>query len=338
MHPALLIGYGSVGRRHLSELVRRYDSVDVVDLKFANKVPGDVPPYENVSLYSDLSQLEPPKSYSIVVIATWGPTHLSVVKLVLDFQPKFILLEKPVESSISKVNELESMIANSEIYATVNFSLRHGSLYEKLSQILQNQTLGQVCSITITAGAKCVATNGIHYLDLFMQLFGETPTSVIANLVMENINPRDSSLNFLGGLASFSFTKGKSLNFVFSNNSFAELVLEIVFEKARVVFANSKLEVYSTNNSEIFINRPKTRSVVFDSLVKSESLLNLPPFDGISLLYSKIQSSPSMFRIQDSTESTRQILRACIASSRGKRLNSIENISDEVINKDWRIS
>lgn len=338
MRRALLVGYGSVGKRHLEELLKNYDTVDVVDLKFEERKNSPLPDNNRVLFFSNINLLDKNFNYDLAVVATWGPTHLSVVEKVLTFRPKFILLEKPVESSIAKVNEIERLIIDSNTNSTVNFSLRYSPLLIGLTSLLRENQLGQVCTITITAGAKCIATNGIHYLDLFMHIFREAPIAVNSQISCEKINPRQASLSFLGGVANFLFTRDRMLSLIFSNKSYSELVMEITLERGKITFSNSRLMAFQSSQPEIFLERPKTRSVVFDSILSDQALSDISNRDGISQMYSQIHSHPDSFSILDATESTRQILRACVATAMEKTLQIDEVIPNELINKDWLIS
>ena len=336
---ALLVGFGSVGKRHLAELSTLYDFIDVVDpkLKAINIDRSLIS--DKVKFVENLSELEDkPRVYSIAVIATWGPTHLDVVREVINFKPNFILIEKPVESSLSKVDEIETLVRSNNIRATVNFHLRYGPLMKVLSSVINERELGAISTVSITAGAKCIATNGIHYLDLFMEIFQETPVSINSNLYSNKINPRNAEFNFLGGVVNYQFSDNKTLTMMFSNNSYAEINLEINLERGKIIFANSVLKDWTEKKSDIFENRPITRTLRFNHLLETYPISTEAPLDGISTLYKLIYSNSFTFEIQKSMESTRQILRACIASANKITLDSMNRISDEDYRRDWLIS
>ena len=154
MSTAILVGYGSIGKRHLEELLKTFAVVHVLDVKFTSENQIDVPPGARILVFSDFSQIPKGQIYELAVIATWGPTHLEVVKQLLQFCPGFILLEKPVESSLDKVDALENLLNEREIPAAVNFSLRFGPLMDEIKNILYSNTLGEICNVTISGGRK----------------------------------------------------------------------------------------------------------------------------------------------------------------------------------------
>ena len=338
MKSALLVGFGSVGQRHLTELSKRYESICVIDPKFENSNLAEKPMCSNWNFVPSFSGLNGNVQYGIAVIASWGPTHLKVLKEVVALRPEFILLEKPVESSLQKIDEIENTLNFYNLPATVNFHLRYSPLRKIIESVIDEQDFGDICSVNLTAGAKCIATNGIHYLDLIMQLFSETPYEVSAQLYSDAINPRESTLSFLGGVANFAFSQNRFLTLNFSNKSYADLTLEMIFEKGKLVYENGRVNIYSVEDLDKFKNLPRTRSVRFDHLIKTFLLPIDQNLDGISNLYNFIAANTGNFDIRDATESTRQILRACIASKRGKKLRYDESLPDEDLQNDWMIS
>jgi predicted dehydrogenase len=338
MSVALLIGYGSIGKRHLNELLRRFESVHIVDSKFqasSERSAFDVP---RTKTFKSISELPAAQSYGLAVIATWGPTHLQITESVLTQGAKFILLEKPVESSLAKVDQLEALIESYRVPAAVNFSLRYGPLMQLMNNLISLNTVGQLCNIIVSGGAKCIATNGIHYLDFFMQILNENPTGVISRITNSSINPRSKDLAYLEGITSFEFSKNRQLTINFSNKSFAHLGIEIIFERARLWYSNSVIELWGTDNTSLFPSRPTNRSIEFDKLIGEYHLENEDVPDGIAQLYNKILQNPDDFQISNFTESTRQIIRSCIASKKRCEVNSLVVLEKSFYEMDWKIS
>jgi predicted dehydrogenase len=338
MSHAILIGYGSIGKRHLEELLKTFDNIHVLDAKFTCETQMDVRAGAHIQLFSDFSQIPRGHVYELAVIATWGPTHFEVAEQLIPFSPRFILLEKPVESSLQKVDALENLLNDNNIPAAVNFPHRYGTLMKEIKNILHSNVVGKICSVTLTGGAKCIATNGIHYLDFFMELFCEIPKNVFSNLTNDPINPRSQTLSYLGGMASFEFSSGRMLVLNFSNNSFADLSLEVIFERGRLLYRNSILKAWKVQESSIYENRPINRSLDFDKLFLDLDLNTSSQTDGISNLYSLIRDNPRDFSITDFTESSRQLIKALIAQTKVINLDSLTMYNENEYKKDWHIS
>ena len=338
MTVALLVGYGSIGNRHLNELLSNFERVHIIDSKFqpfSNRSELDIPRTET---YKSISELPASQSYDLAVIATWGPTHLQITESVLTRGAKFILLEKPVESSLAKVDQLEALIESYRVPAAVNFSLRYGPLMQLMTQLISLNDTGQLCHIIVSGGAKCIATNGIHYLDFFMQILNENPSSVISRITDSSINPRSKDLAYLEGIASFEFSRNRQLTINFSNKSFAQVGIEIIFEEARLWYSNSIVQLWGTERSSFFPSRPTNRSIEFNKLIAEYRVGNEYSPDGITHLYSKILQNPNQFQIRNFTESTRQIIRSCIASNRKCEIDSSGVLEKSFYEMDWKIS
>ncbi len=338
MSIALLIGYGSIGKRHLDEILRIYQTIHILDSKFVEAKPGDLSNSNRIRLFNAFYQIPRNQIYDLVVIATWGPTHLELTQKIIPFRPRFLLLEKPVESSLEKVDSLEKLIEKESIPSAVNFSLRYGPLKSHLQDIMRTNLLGELCSVVVSGGAKCLATNGIHYLDLFMQLLDEIPHRVISSISNNLINPRSPDLSYLGGVANFIFSADRILTINFSNSSYADIKIDMVFERGRLSYMNSILRAWKSEDPSVFESRPVNRSVRFDHQFLNIDLSKLKLEDGMSKLYGKLVTSPREFRITNFTESTRQIIRACMSSEVcPKSALTTSRLSDDY-KKDWKIS
>ena len=90
------------------------------------------------------------------------------------------------------------------------------SLLEILN-LQSNLFIGKPKLIVVSGGVKCLATVGIHYVDLANILFKNRPVKVNANLNNDFINPRNASLSFYEGVFSFSYPGNRILSITYSN-------------------------------------------------------------------------------------------------------------------------
>jgi hypothetical protein len=139
-------------------------------------------------------------------------------------------------------------------------------------------------------------------------------------------------------MASFEFSSGRMLVLNFSNNSFADLSLEVIFERGRLLYRNSILKAWKVQESSIYENRPINRSLDFDKLFLDLDLNTSSQTDGISNLYSLIRDNPRDFSITDFTESSRQLIKALIAQTKVINLDSLTMYNENEYKKDWHIS
>ena len=62
-----------------------------------------------------------------------------------------------------------------------------------------------------------MSTSGTHYLDLACEILNSEPVSAMADLEIDYINPRDKSLAFVGGSASYRLQNGTFIHVSFTN-------------------------------------------------------------------------------------------------------------------------
>ena len=68
-------------------------------------------------------------------------------------------------------------------------------------------------------GALCLSTNGVHWLDLALEILNSIPSSITADLDIDYINPRDESLAFIGGMSSFRLSNGSFIHISYTNKN-----------------------------------------------------------------------------------------------------------------------
>lgn len=333
----LLVGCGSIGKRHLSELLQRYSKVFVVDINQEVRRNLEIKFGNQVSAFSAISEL-PKTEMDLAVISTWGPDHLSHLKSVLMIQPRFILIEKPLESSLYKVSQISQLLQDSKVPYAVNFSLRYNEQFNKILPLANKYNLGKITNISVSGGANCISTNGIHYLDFFMTLLKTFPESVMADLRNDQINPRNRDLSFFGGVATWKLKNGVSVTLDFSNSSYSQPRILIFFERGLINIYSESMKVFSNNDMRQVKDLPITRTKVFDQELETLNLEDAAYLDGIANLYSMICSSDSVPKFDDQIESTRQILLACISSKLERKVYAEETFSEEVFMHDWKIS
>ncbi len=333
----LLVGCGSIGKRHLSELLQRYSKVFVVDINQEVRRNLEIKFGNQVSAFSAISEL-PKTELDLAVISTWGPDHLSHLRSVLMIRPRFILIEKPLESSLYKISQISQLLQESEVPYAINFSLRYNEQLNKILLLASKYNLGKITNISVSGGANCVSTNGIHYLDFFMTLLNSFPESVMADLRNDQINPRNRDLSFFGGVATWRLKNGVSVTLDFSNSSFSQPRILTYLERGMIDIYSESMKVFSNNDLRQIKDLPITRTKVFDQELETLNLADPAHLDGMTILYSKICSGDSDIKFDDQIEGTKQIILACISSKLERKVYADETFSEELLMHDWKIS
>ena len=99
-------------------------------------------------------------------------------------------------------------------------------------------------------GASCLVTNGVHWVDVAIQLFEAAPERVVSTAGGEAINPRDATLRFYGGTAIWSFAEGREAIISFSNRS-------SVAPSARIFYRDAVVELDGALEARVLRRDPE---------------------------------------------------------------------------------
>ncbi len=217
----VVVGYGSVGRKHAAEMARRFPSLHVVDTKESARraAAADHPAARVAANLEALDGVDLPWGSTLAVIATWGPTHAATFHALVDRGVRRILAEKPLAASVCDAFTMADRAAREDVRLEVHHYFRYGGMGESLRGLLSEHGLREPVSLVVSGGAACAVTNGIHWLDLAAELFGAPARSVVGDLQSRPINPRSPELGFYGGTAVWDFGGERRLTLALSNDS-----------------------------------------------------------------------------------------------------------------------
>ena len=275
--PVLLVGCGSIGQRHLTYLqASRNSDITVVDPAWRTKALGST---DNVTWLEDLSQISEKQlaSFDYAIVATHGPSHFDLANQLAFSDIKKLIVEKPLTTSIAKVRQLLSKDFPSKIW--INYTLRYSGIVSRLLSEASISDLGACLSLHVFGGAKCLATNGVHYLDLACQLWGN-PSRALGLVRNSPINPRGDHLLFLEGVVTAEFATAKYSTIAFSNGSHAPADVNVVFERGEISWTdpkNARVVRRQNTNDESGPTRSKA--------IELERLTSLVAYDPIERLH-----------------------------------------------------
>ncbi|CAN2170019.1 Oxidoreductase, N-terminal [Candidatus Nanopelagicaceae bacterium] len=329
---AILVGFGSVGKRHLQQLEKRFERVIVVDpyVPAPTQVKTGTQFFRNLQAYraDAISTGEAKKVPELAVIANWGPDHFASLEELLEIGIRKFLVEKPLASRISDLDKLESLTSNQQIQIWSNFHLRYDQTTDFLRKFVAERGLPSPSLMTVSGGAKCLATTGIHWIDYFLQFSKVTKYDIQSRILTDWINPRSKDLAFLEGFIHLSSEKN-SVNLVFTNHSYSDASVELFWETFKIQISEGKFRVLESQNLNI-AELPITRTQPFDKLIY-ESDFGLTGLDNLydSFLESK-ESMDCLFL------ANRLLLQSLIFSESCKQLpdEELKNLRD----KDYLIS
>jgi predicted dehydrogenase len=233
---ALLLGYGSIGRRHAHVLQEICASCAIIDTKEAarQQAARDCPGVRVAERLEDLDGDGFSWETSLAVIATWGPSHAEIFHKLVDRGVRRILCEKPLASSVADAAAMVHRARKEGVVLGVHHFIRYTGLAQALQAFALQHQLGEPVSVVVEGGAACLVTNGLHWIDFASSLFGAVPQRVVSTAQGQAINPRSPDLMLYGGTAIWSFETGQEAVISFSNRSSIALKTRIYYRDALV--------------------------------------------------------------------------------------------------------
>ncbi len=131
----LIIGYGSIGKRH-DEVLSSFSEIDSVDIVTKQNI-------DNRTIYKSIQEIENISQYDYFIIASQTNKHYEqLVYMDSHIKNKIIFCEKPLFESKKAL-----VIENNEVY--IGYVLRFHPLLQKLKDFLQNE---KVINVNVKCG------------------------------------------------------------------------------------------------------------------------------------------------------------------------------------------
>lgn len=336
------MGCGSIGRLHYRQMRDRFDEVIVVDpassardwaLEEA-KEPGAV-----VTVFEDLpSALEfGGWPCELAVLANWGPDHWRAVHELLEAGQRSFIVEKPLADSIADSRDIRGAIEAAGGNCWVNLTRRYSYLPAAIRTMAAERGLGDLVAITVTGGAKCLATNGIHFLDLALVLFENDPECVIADVDTQSINPRHQDLVFLGGTMCYRFPGRRYFTCTFNNqSSVSQSVLLYWRDAVGELLPNGDFALRLRDARQIEDYPAITRTGEAHIEVFRGDIATWP--NGRGALDALYDGALAISLGESGERTTEYLLAALHASDSGRRLDFPLDTSVIDVERHWRIS
>jgi|SaaInlStandDraft_5_1057022.scaffolds.fasta_scaffold27201_2 predicted dehydrogenase len=251
MKKFILIGVGSIGKRHL-EILKKLkkpticiDKNTEINKKYnPTQYPNIVGFYKNIN-HAKIKNLSEKKSFTII-ISTLGPTHFPLLEQLSSIGFKNFIIEKPIVTSISNSYEFKKLVKKRKLKIRIHLSYRYLNIKSEVEKIKKKHQLGSIKKIICYSGALDLSTSGSHLVDLAIQCFGSNPKSVISNLYSDKINPRSKDLLYFEGTSIWKFKNNLEFILSMSNSSRISEIIIIIFENAYMVInSNNLFSVYS---------------------------------------------------------------------------------------------
>ena len=260
----ILVGLGSVGTTYFEHMINRYDFVHVIEIDKSKWKKCLAKNMKNVMFYLNTHDLAKKITFEnkicVAVIANWGPDHLKTYLELSHIGVKKFIIEKPMVSSKSDSRKLLEHSKTNSTTIIPSMPRRFSKLPAQLKELLHTKCGGEPFALNVFGGSQCIATNGIHWLDLSIILFDSFPLSVFTNLSNSELNPRNKNLGFYDGSSTWIFSNSRKTTITFSRHSYYRPHITILGKTGIVtVDSNGRTFVESIEGPEFSMDEPTTR-------------------------------------------------------------------------------
>lgn len=341
----LLIGLGSIGSLHFRTAGEFFLEVFVIDpnkskLDDFNELKKELK--TDGSFFLSIDQIPKNLTFDLCVIANWGPDHFQTFEDVAALGCKSFIIEKPLASKLSDLYKLQEISIKHNVRIIANLQTNYSHFSEKVFELTNKYQIGSLLGLYVSGGAKCVATNGIHYLALANQLFDEWPTSVFAELGSDPINPRGRHLSFFDGVANWTYPSKRNFSIHFHNDCRLSTTLRVIFQYGYIEVVNNNYKLYAIDREIVDgFTKPAHTSSATTLLSEGDAFEST----GVSTPMKKLYASFLAANRNESTldvgfHATEEILGALISSTLGVKVRLDDLASDypEHLETDWKIS
>lgn len=147
MNYFLIIGLGSIGKRHLQNLV----TLGFENLIIVSKTKNTDAQFDKYKWYSSIQEAVSENSISHAIICTPTANHVHDLEILLDNHIENIYLEKPISNNLQHLDSIKGKLQNCK-RCVVGYDLHFDPGLLKMKEILSENTLGKPFSINAIVG------------------------------------------------------------------------------------------------------------------------------------------------------------------------------------------
>lgn len=339
----VIIGYGSIGKKHADFLEPLCKTLILVDPNFVNEdVINMATPFQNVETYGDISQVPYNFEFNdVIIIANWGPDHLSTLELVARKNANQIVLEKPCADSLQELDEIWQINTNYKLKIVVNQGWYYTNLGSRINKLSASLELGSVVAIWISGGARCLSTAGSHWVSLANQIYYSNPIELTGHGVSHNINPRGPHLAYVEGVFSYLYPENKRLSISLTNSSSVAGQINIVWKDAIGILDKENIVIKERESDEIWpqitrYSHPTKK--IFEGLVPSESESSNTQMQSLYDCFENLNEDEHKENLKKHLDSNRALLLSLVSAESKKTIEFNYSIEPEFYTKKYLIS
>ena len=140
MNKILIVGLGSIGRRHTDNFSNFFDKIDIADIN-EERIKQAKNEYKINESFLDYNEALRLNKYDAVAITTPPHLHLDIAKLAVE-KNCHLFIEKPLGMNIDGWSELEERIKEKKLISYVAYCHRHINFSKRLKEIIDQGLIG----------------------------------------------------------------------------------------------------------------------------------------------------------------------------------------------------
>ena len=267
----VIVGHGSIGGKFKDNLKERgfaNKSINIVD---KNKSILNKLSKEGYNCFESIKDINKNLEIKYGIVSNWGPDHIRSSYELFQIGCKRLIIEKPVSNKINDLDNFAKTVNKNNLFVTVHHHWKYLELASLIQSAAKANGLINPVGIRLMGGALCLSTNGVHWLDLALEILNSIPSSITSDLDIDYINPRDESLAFIGGMSSFRLSNGSFIHVSYTNQNSQSGRAEIIYRHGLIDISVKgkvgKLKVYKRKEEDIEKYSDKiTRHGILDSV------------------------------------------------------------------------
>lgn len=218
---AFVIGAGRMGRQHISNSRKAGLHITGVfdqsnsSLKIARRDHA----VDAQFIFDDFEKLCESEVPDLAVIATTTPSHCEFGIRLAKHGVKYLMIEKPLGSSIAQCEELIEQCSKYGTRVAVNHMFRFLPIVKEVKQLLNSELFGGFTSLAVNSINTGIAMMGSHCIDL-LEFFSDSTSQTVSAWLKDSdvVNPRGGQYSDSGGLVVIHTKKGQPLMMDFPIN------------------------------------------------------------------------------------------------------------------------
>ena len=285
-----IIGTGNIAKFH-ADCIEKIDNANLLGVVSKSETRAkEVSKLYDCPVFSDIESLREIPEVDIVCICNESGLHGTTITKVAK-AGKNILCEKPLETTIERIDQIAAVVKSSGIKIGCVFQNRENPEYIKLKNYFDSGILGKVllCQATINwyrppnyyknswrgtlsmDGGAALINQGIHTIDLMLDLMGEvSEVSGFIDTLYHDIEGEDL------GVASFKFKSGALGTLSFGTSLFPgePESISIYGTKGSICFTGGKIisSTVDNINNQLITNKTNLGSGASDPMAISDQL------------------------------------------------------------------